>query len=38
VSERIDGEPWRRVHEPAWWPEFERDFAEYVRAGDGRPW
>lgn len=25
---------WRA--EPAWWPEFERAFADYVRAGDGR--
>ena len=22
--------------EPAWWPEFERGLAEYVRTGDGR--
>ena len=28
--------PWRG--EPAWWPEFEREFADYVRAGDGRRW
>jgi hypothetical protein len=26
--------PWRA--EPAWWPDFEREFADYVRAGDGR--
>ena len=24
--------------EPAWWPEFERAFADYVRGGDGRRW
>jgi hypothetical protein len=25
-----------RRAEPVWWPEFERAFADYVRAGDGR--
>jgi hypothetical protein len=24
-----------RRGEPVWWPEFEREFADYVRAGDG---
>ena len=24
--------------EPAWWPEFEREFADYVRAADGLDW
>jgi hypothetical protein len=36
VNERYGGRlPGRG--EPSWWPEFERAFADYVRAGDGPP-
>jgi hypothetical protein len=40
AAERVDARAragrWApRRAEPAWWPEFERAFADYVRAGDG---
>jgi hypothetical protein len=32
-----DRRPRVSTAEPPWWPQFEREFAEYLGAGDGRP-